>query len=43
VIEFVKRYKWYFIVSLLIYLAASIWLLYSTSTPQRVPFEYQVF
>jgi len=42
-IRFVKRYKWYFIATLMAYAAVSIWLLLSTNIPQRVPFEYQVF
>jgi hypothetical protein len=43
VLRFIKRYRWSLIGSLLIYLAVTIGLLLATDTPQRVPFEYQIF
>ena len=41
--EFVKKYKWWLISSLLFYVAISFWLFFATDNPQDVPFEYQVF
>jgi hypothetical protein len=42
-IELLRRYKWYLIVSLVAYAAISFWLFFVTESPQNVPFEYQVF
>jgi hypothetical protein len=41
--DFLRRYKWYLIASLVIYLGVSIWLFFATDQPQAVPFQYQVF
>ena len=40
--EFVKKYKWYLIAMVCLYVAISLWLFFLTSAPQSVPFEYQV-
>ena len=42
-IAFLRRYKWYLIVSIAAYVAISLWLYFVTESPQNVPFEYQVF
>ena len=41
--EFVKKYKWYLIASVLIYLALSLLLQLAAGDGQDVPFVYQVF
>jgi hypothetical protein len=41
--DFLRRYRWYLIVSLLVYAAITFWLFYLTDRPQTMPFEYQVF
>ncbi len=38
-----KKYRWYLVVSVLVYAAVSLWLFFATENPQNVPFEYQVF
>ena len=40
---FLYRYRWYLIISLVLYAAITIWLFFFTSGPQTAPFEYQVF
>ena len=40
---FLKKYRWYLLISLLVYAAVSLWLFFATESPQAVPFEYQVF
>ena len=42
-IAFLKKYRWYLIVSILVYAAVSFWLFWATETPQETPFEYQIF
>ena len=42
-LAFVKKYRWYLVVSIVVYAAVSLWLFFATDTPQAVPFEYQVF
>ncbi len=42
-IAFLKKYRWYLIVSVLVYAAVSVWLFVATDAPQTTPFEYQVF
>ncbi len=42
-IAFLKKYRWYLIVSVAVYAAVSLWLFFATETPQTTPFEYQVF
>jgi hypothetical protein len=42
-VEFARRYKWYLLAALLIYLVVSLWLLHATDDAQDVPFVYQVF
>lgn len=42
-LDLLKKYRWYLIVSILVYAAVSLWLFFATDTPQAVPFEYQVF
>lgn len=41
--DFLYRYRWYLIVSLLFYVAITVWLYFLTDHPQTTPFEYQVF
>jgi len=41
--EFWRKYRWYLIVSVLVYAAVSMWLFWATDSPQNVPFEYQIF
>ncbi len=42
-IQLLKKYRWYILVSILVYAAVSLWLFFATEAPQEVPFEYQVF
>ncbi|MDG2308631.1 MAG: hypothetical protein P8R42_28975 [Candidatus Binatia bacterium] len=42
-IAFLKRYRWYLVVSVLVYAAVSVWLFLATESPQATPFEYQIF
>ena len=42
-IAFLTKYRWYILVSVLVYAAVSVWLFWATETPQATPFEYQVF
>jgi len=40
--EFIRKYRWYLIGIVCIYIAVSLWLLLFTDSPQNVPFVYQV-
>jgi hypothetical protein len=40
--DFVKKYKWYLIGMVCLYVTISLWLFFLTDSPQSVPFEYQV-
>lgn len=42
-IAFLKKYRWYLIVSILVYAAVTLWLFAATENPQETPFEYQIF
>lgn len=42
-IAFLRKYRWYLIVAVLVYAAVSVWLFVATDTPQETPFEYQIF
>jgi hypothetical protein len=42
-VEFARRYKWYLLAALLLYLVVSLWLLHATDDAHDVPFVYQVF
>jgi len=36
-----KKYKWYVISLVALYVGISLWLFFLTDSPQSVPFEYQ--
>jgi hypothetical protein len=36
-----KKYKWYVIALVALYVGISLWLFFLTDSPQSVPFEYQ--
>ena len=40
--ELVKKYRWYLVTLVCVYIGISIWLFFVTDSPQSVPFEYQV-
>jgi hypothetical protein len=40
--RFLKKYRWYLLGLLVVYVAVSLWLVFLTDSPQEVPFEYQL-
>lgn len=40
--EFARKYKWYLLGIVGLYVAVSLWLFFFTDSPQSVPFVYQV-
>ena len=43
VTEFVRKYRWYLLASVLIYLALSLLLYFAGGSGEDAPFVYQVF
>jgi len=40
--DILKKYKWYLITIVSVYVVVSLWLFFFTNSPQSVPFVYQV-
>lgn len=41
--EFTRRYRWFLLAALLVYVGASVWLFRATDDDQNAPFIYLVF
>ena len=40
--DLVKKYRWYLVGVVVLYVAIALWLMYFTDAPQSVPFEYEI-